>query len=141
MQEKQYAPQDFNQSAQSNEGTRLDHGADIGFRVGDIAKRQEIANALADIDEAIQPLEETVQRHLEYTPLSPQERIRLNGRSVLYFRKGHEENTFNLEKDELATSPYIFKPENGQPDQYVAKSWNTTEQSTVSSKEDFDLAA
>jgi hypothetical protein len=141
MQEKEYVSQDFNQSAQSSEGTRLDDGADIGFRVGDIAKRQEIANALADIHAATQPLEATVQQHMEYAPLSPQDRVRLNGRSVLSFRKGHEENTFNLENDELITSPYIFKPENGQPDQYVTKSWNTTEQATVSSKEGFDLAA
>lgn len=138
--QEQY-PQQYSGQTTEKTGTVFRDKDQLDLRASKLAS---LAAARAEVDAATatQPLEDVVQQRLEYTPLTPQEVVKLIGRKVVFdLRKGYQDSTINLEDDEVATSPYIFKSENGQPDQYMTKSWNATQQSKGSSKEDFDLAA
>ena len=76
-----------------------------------------ILEARADIEAATntRALEETVQQKMEFTPLSPQEIIRMIGNKVVFdLRKGYNENHINLYED--ASGPYIFNPETAPQD-------------------------
>jgi hypothetical protein len=96
-----------------HEGTLLTDGTDLGFFVGELSQREKIDRALADARQAVAqpPLEEQVQKRMEYAPL-PQEIVRMMGIKIVRgLRKAHEENNINLFDDELPKTPYIYSPE------------------------------
>ncbi|MDB5168509.1 MAG: hypothetical protein JWO55_767 [Candidatus Saccharibacteria bacterium] len=137
MQQEQYTPRNFDQPSQHS-GTVFEHNDQIDLHASEL----EAQRARADIDAATQSHEEKAQQGLEHAPLSPQEVVRTIGLRVVFeLRKGYQDRSLNLEDEELAPTSELFNPENGQPDQYLAKSRNTADQSKISSKEDFDLAA
>jgi hypothetical protein len=122
-------------------GTTLEHGHQIDLHASEL----ELLEARADIDAATrtQPLEEAVQKRLEYRPLMPQEVIKMIGQKVVFdLRKGYNENHINLYDDADVSSTYIYSPEAGQSD----RSDNLTRETLVEgvdglSKTDVDLAA
>lgn len=108
-------------------GTTFEHGNQIDLHASDLALL-EAERARADITAATQPLEEAVQKRLEYAPLTPQEVVKLIGRKVVFdLRKGYNETHINL-FEEASTAALYFD--------------NTAKvQAQAPSKNDMDLAA
>jgi hypothetical protein len=137
MQTEQYTPQSFDQPAQ-RVGTTFEHGNQIDLHASDLA-RLEAARARADIDAATtQPLEEMVQKRLEYTPLSPQEIVKLIGQKVVFdLRKGYNETHINLFGDDEPSAPYIYNPDQTQ----IPANEESAKRAEGLAKDDLGLAA
>lgn len=144
------APQSYGKYIQPRVGTTFEHGNQIDLHASHL---EQLEQARAAVYAATtQPLESAVEKRLEFTPLTPQEVVKMIGRKVVFdLRKGYNETHINLFDDESA--PYIFSPENGQATQDVTTSQigsNEQQIATVeelidraesTSKNDVDLAA
>ncbi|MDB5187001.1 MAG: hypothetical protein JWM07_473 [Candidatus Saccharibacteria bacterium] len=126
MPTEQYTPPATDQYPQRT-GTTFEHGNQIDLHASDLALL-EAERARADISAATQPLEEAVQKRLEYAPLSPQEVVKLIGRKVVFdLRKGYNETHINLFEESADAAPYFDSPANVQ--------------AQAPTKNDMDLAA
>lgn len=121
--QEQYIPQAFDQSSQRT-GTTFERSHQGYIENNDIAQ-QEAELARADAHAALQAQEEPAKKSLEYVPL-PQEVVRMMGIKVVFgMRKPHEERSI-----------YLFNDESESTAPYIAKSWNTTEESQTPAQED-----
>lgn len=120
MQQEQYTPQSQafdDQPARKMEGTPLEHGANIGIDVGEMARRKKIASALADVNAAMQPTQppvEETQEHAQDTfeqhKAAQIEVIRQSAYGMVYgFRKPQTENSLGLfsTDDNESAAPYL----------------------------------
>lgn len=114
MQTEQYSSQSFDQPAKQT-GTTFEHGNQIDLHASDLS-RLEAERARADIDAATaQPLEAAIEKQLEYTPMTPQEVVKLIGRKVVFdLRKGYNETHINLFEENESSAPYIYNPDHTQ---------------------------
>lgn len=93
-------PQSFDKPARQPEGDLLEHGADIGFDVGELSRQKNIESALAAIDAATNP---TMPEHVP----SGQEIIHMWGKSVLALRKPESEMNIDIFDDGVTPAPYL----------------------------------
>lgn len=103
-------PQSYGNYTQPRVGTTFEHGNQIDLHASSL---EQIERARAAVQAATtEPLEEAVQKRLEYTRLTPQEVVKMIGRKVVFdLRKGYNETHINLFDDGDQPTPYIFNPE------------------------------
>jgi hypothetical protein len=120
---QEYKPQQSYDQSPQRVGDTLENGADIGFRVGEIAKReQSIASALADVDSAMQsatqPLAESAREYAMNAEKHRLEQIKAVGQSasaVVYgLRKPQSdanEERIDIFNDSVSTPLYLDSAE------------------------------
>lgn len=144
------APQSYGKYIEPQVGTTFEHGNQIDLHASHL---EQLEQARAAVYAATtRPLENVVEKRLEFTPLTPQEVVKMIGRKVVFdLRKGYNETHINLFDDE--STPYIFSPDSEQADQAVASSQIDSDERQIAtveelidraegtSKNDVDLAA
>jgi hypothetical protein len=119
QQEQSLPPRAYSdQPTQRQEGTLLEHDANIGIDVGAIARQEKITRAQADVDAAIRPAQPPVAETSEYMQNSFEEhrsaQIKVIGQAatdVVYrLRRPRSENSLFSTNDDESTAPYLQSP-------------------------------